>query len=92
MDEIGNDYDKVSEKQNLQTQPKQPKNKKKVVKRRDNDSQGYQSNDSGIRMGGNAKREKYKSLRDKEQEEEDEILNNEMRDSVESPERFREIN
>lgn len=65
MDEIGNDYDHMSEKKIITN--KQPKTKTKVKKLKgDPESQGYNSNDSGIRMGGNIKREKFKTICQKE--------------------------
>ena len=60
MDEIGNDYDHVSEKKIIPKLKPQNKTKKKV--KGEADSQGYHSNDSGIRMGGNIKREKFKTI------------------------------
>ena len=81
-EEVGNDYDNLSEKKQ-QVQPK-----KKVIKKpKEQNSQGYVSNSSDIRMGFNAKPQKFKSMRTKEQEEEDEILKNELRDdeSISSP-------
>ena len=91
MDEIGNDYDNQSEA----LKPNQKKKRVGVKKAKTNDSQDYQSNNSDIRMGNHNKREKYKTICQKEQEEEDEILNNELRDNESmqsSPGRLRDQN
>lgn len=62
MDEIGNDYDNKSEKNIIPKLKPQNKNKNKKKVKREADSQGYHSNNSDIRMGGNVKREKYKTI------------------------------